>query len=296
MSESTRRTPPVPRRVRARPGGVAGGRTQEPTQLHTTTQAIVGLMGRDLRVLRREAVAFLTRTIAQPLLFVFVFAFVFPRIGQDIGGAAGAGDFAIVLVPGLVAVAIIFQGIIAVALPLSVEFGGTKEIEDRIMAPVRVEVVAIEKILFGAAQSVLAGLVVLPMVVLVPATPIALEVTSWPLLLTVVVLSALLSGALGLALGTYVSPRQIGLMFSLVVLPLTFLGAVYYPWAALDAIAWLQYGVLVNPLVYVSEGLRASLTPSIDTMPAAAFLSALVASLGALTMVGLRGFVRRTVG
>ncbi len=271
-------------------------RPDEPGALKATLQAIAGLMARDVRVLRRELASFLTRTVAQPLLFVFVFAFVFPRIGQDIGGAAGAGDFATILVPGLVAVAIIFQGIIAVALPLSNEFGGTKEIEDRIMAPVRVEVIAIEKILFGAAQSVLAGLVVLPMVVLVPATPVALQVTSWTLLGAVAVLSALLSGALGLALGTYVSPRQIGLMFSVVVLPLTFLGAVYYPWAALDTIPWLQIGVLANPLVYVSEGLRASLTPSIDTMPAVAYLGALVVSLALLTLLGLRGFVRRTVG
>jgi ABC-2 type transport system permease protein len=277
-------------------GTDAEPRPEEPGAVRSTLQAIGGLMARDLRVLRRELASFLTRTVAQPLLFVFVFAFVFPRIGQDIGGAAGAGDFATILVPGLVAVAIIFQGIIAVALPLSNEFGGTKEIEDRIMAPVRVEVIAIEKILFGAAQSVLAGLVVLPMVVLVPATPVALEVTSWSLLAVVAVLSALLSGALGLALGTYVSPRQIGLMFSVVVLPLTFLGAVYYPWAALDSIPWLQIGVLANPLVYVSEGLRASLTPSIDTMPAVAYLGALVVSLALLTWLGLRGFVRRTVG
>jgi len=273
-----------------------GSRPDEPGAVKATLQAIAGLMARDVRVLRRELASFLTRTVAQPLLFVFVFAFVFPRIGQDIGGAAGAGDFATILVPGLVAVAIIFQGIIAVALPLSNEFGSTKEIEDRIMAPVRVEVIAIEKILFGAAQSVLAGLVVLPMVVLVPATPVALQVTSWTLLAAVAVLSALLSGALGLALGTYVSPRQIGLMFSVVVLPLTFLGAVYYPWAALDTIPWLQIGVLANPLVYVSEGLRASLTPSIDTMPAVAYLGALVVSLALLTLLGLRGFVRRTVG
>jgi ABC-2 type transport system permease protein len=266
----------------------------EPGPWRSIAQAIVGLVLRDVRVLRREAAAFLTRTVMQPLLFVFVFAYVFPRIGQDIGGESG--DFATVLVPGLVAVAIIFQGIIAVALPLSNEFGSTKEIEDRIMAPVRVEVIAIEKILFGAAQSVLAGLVVLPMVVLVPATPVALQVTSWSLLAAVAVLSALLSGALGLALGTYVSPRQIGLMFSVVVLPLTFLWAVYYPWAALDTIPWLQMGVLANPLVYVSEGLRASLTPSIDTMPAVAYLGALVVSLALLTLLGLRGFVRRTVG
>lgn len=267
----------------------------EPGPVRAWAHTTGGLMLRDLRVLRRELPAFLTRTVMQPLLFVFVFAYLFPRIGQGVGAGGGA-EFATVLVPGLVAVAVIFQGIIAVALPLSTEFGGTKEIEDRIMAPVPVSTVAVEKILFGALQSVAAGVLVLPMVAAIPATPVALTVTSVPLLLAVVVLAALLSGALGLALGTYVSPRQIGLMFSVVVLPLTFLGAVYYPWTALGPVAWLQWLVLLNPLVYVSEGFRAAMTPSIPTMPPAIVLAALAVSTGLLALIGLRGFVRRTIG
>jgi ABC-2 type transport system permease protein len=266
----------------------------EPGPWRSAWQAVLGLVWRDLRVLRREAPAFLTRTVMQPLLFVFVFAYVFPRIGQDIGGPGG--DFATILVPGLVAVAIIFQGIIAVALPLSNEFGATKEIEDRIMAPVPVQVIAVQKILFAAVQSLFAGLLVFPMVVAIPTNPAQLEVASWPLLAAVATLAALLSGSLGLALGTYVTPRQIGLMFSVVVLPLTILGAVYYPWAALEAVPWLQVAVLVNPLVYVSEGLRAALTPSVDTMPPVVFLTAMAVFVAALGTAGLRGFVRRTIG
>jgi ABC-2 type transport system permease protein len=86
-------------------------------------------------------------------------------------------------------------------------------------------------VLFGAVQSVLAGLVVLPMVSLIPAARSRWRSRAWPLLVAVAVLSRCCPGALGLALGTYVNPRQIGLMFSVVVLPLTFLGAVYYPWS-----------------------------------------------------------------
>lgn len=269
----------------------------EPTRWQAALQATGGLMVRDARVLRREWAAFLTRTVMQPLMFVFVFAYVFPRIGQTVGGSTDGGtQFATILVPGLVAVAIVFQGIIAVALPLSNEFGGTKEIEDRVMAPVPVQVVALEKVLFGALQSVLAGLVVLPMVMAIPATPVSLAITSVPLLLVVVTLAALLSGALGLTLGTFVDPRQIGLMFSVVVLPLMFLGAVYYPWTALEAVPWLQTLVLVNPLVYVSEGLRAALTPTVDTMSPLVFLTAMTVSLAALLLAGFRGFTRRTVG
>jgi ABC-2 type transport system permease protein len=80
-----------------------------------------------------------------------------------------------------------------------------------------------------------------------------------------------------------------------VVIPITFLGCVYYPWARLDAVPWLQWAVLLDPLVYVSEGLRAALTPEVGHMPAPAFLGAIGLSLVVLTWAGVRGFLRRTI-
>jgi ABC-2 type transport system permease protein len=259
-------------------------------------RVMLGLALRDLRVLRRDWAEFLTRTLMQPLLFIFVFAFVFPRIGQTIGaGAAGEAGFATVLVPGLVAIAVLFQGITAIALPLSTELGGTREIEDRVMAPAHVNVVAIEKVLFASAQAIIAGLVVLPILLLVPDAPVRLTIADPLLALLVIPGAALLSGAIGLALGVTVEPRRIGLMFSVVILPLTFLGAVYYPWASLEAIPWLQVLVLLNPLVYVSEGLRAVLTPSVPTMAPWAIVAVLYGYSGALLVYALRGFARRTL-
>ena len=259
-------------------------------------RVMLGLALRDLRVLRRDWAEFLTRTLMQPLLFIFVFAFVFPRIGQTIGaGTAGEAGFATVLVPGLVAIAVLFQGITAIALPLSTELGGTREIEDRIMAPAHVSVVAIEKVLFAAAQAVVAGIVVLPIILLIPDAPVQLALADPLLALLVIPGTALLSGAIGLALGVTVEPRQIGLMFSVVILPLTFLGAVYYPWAALDAIPWLQTLVLINPLVYVSEGLRAVMTPSVPTMTPWVIVTVLYGYTAVLLVYAVRGFTRRTL-
>jgi ABC-2 type transport system permease protein len=54
-------------------------------------------------------------------------------------------------------------------------------------------------------------------------------------------------------------------MFGFIVLPITFLGGTYYQWTrlspvAVDGVHWLQILVLVNPLIYVNEGMRAGLT------------------------------------
>jgi len=79
-------------------------------------------------------------------------------------------------------------------------------------------------------------------------------------------------------------------------MPITFLGCVYYPWAALNHLRWLQMLVLINPIVYMSEGLRASLTPSLPHMHPALILVMLSLSLAALSAMGIRGFLRRVIG
>ena len=260
--------------------------------------AFWGLMLRDFRVLRREIGPFIIRVAMNPLLFLFVFTYIFPRIGQSFGStsASGAMNFGTVLLPGLMAVAIMFTGIAAVALPLSTEFGITREIDDRVMCPLPVAGVAMEKICFSALQSIFSALIVFPLAYFIPAQPVHVHIGSYLLLGAVIVLSSLVSGALGLTIGTSVEPRQIGLIFSVVVVPITFLGCVYYPWALLSHVRWLQYAVLFNPIVYMSEGLRAALTPALPHMPSWLILAALVLSLLLLGSVGIRGFLRRVIG
>ena len=257
----------------------------------------LALLARDLRVLRRQLGQFLIRTIMQPLLFVFVFAYVFPKIGQGFRGGSTGISFTTVLVPGLIAVAINFQGIQAVALPLVQEFSYSKEIEDRVLAPVPVWMVGLEKIVAGAVQSLLAAGVVFPIVYLVHAHGAApkVHVHDVPVFVPALLFSCLLAAALGLFIGTVIDPRKITLLFAVVVIPLTFLGCVYYPWARLTPVLWLKYLVLLNPLVYMTEGLRTSLTPALPHMPVWAFMLALVGGSSALTAVSLRTFTRRVV-
>jgi ABC-2 type transport system permease protein len=275
-------------------------RSTEVSKTVLYVRAFAGLFLRDLHVLRRELFPFVIRICMNPLLFLFVFTYVIPHIS---GGtamnptAAMAGNaFSTVLLPGLMAVAIMFSGIAAVALPLAQEFGITREIDDRVMCPLPVPAVAMEKICFSALQSMMAAAIVFPLAYYIPATHPATHVASWPFLLLVVLLASLTAGALGLTIGTSVKPQQIGLIFGVVVIPITFLGCVYYPWAKLNDIKWLQIGVLFNPIVYMSEGLRAALTPSLPHMHPAMIVIMLLVALCLLTWLGIRGFLRRVIG
>ena len=264
------------------------------------TRAFVGLFLRDLHVLRREKFPFLIRVIMNPLLFLFVFTYIMPHIS---GGAAmnptaamAGANFSTVLLPGLMAVAIMFSGIAAVALPLAQEFGITREIDDRVMCPLPVAWVAIEKIVFSAVQSMAAAAIVFPLAYYVPATPVIAHVNSWPFLILVLALASLTAGALGLVIGTSVKPQQIGLIFGTVVMPITFLGCVYYPWAMLGKMPILQHAVLINPIVYMSEGLRAALTPALPHMGSGIIVAMLWFFLVLLTWLGVKGFLRRVIG
>ena len=231
--------------------------------------ALGALILRDLTVLRKNFGEFVGRTLIQPFLLVFVFLYVFPTIGQGIGGgggAAGESAFATVLVPGVVGITIMFQGIQAVALQLSAEFGYTREIEDRVQAPCPIWLVGVAKILSAAAQGVISALIVFPIAAVVHARGVHADLSfHWWIVVTIIPLACVAMTSLGLLLGTSFEARNIGLMFGFVVLPLTFLGGTYYEWTRLAPVKvggfpWLQTVVLINPLIYINEGMRAALT------------------------------------
>lgn len=265
----------------------------------SSSAAFVALLLRDVRVLGKNLPGLLVRIIMQPLLFTFVFAYVLPKTGMGLGGARPSSgiSFATVLVPGLVATSTFFQGIQSVALQLTQEFGYTKEIEDRVLAPLPVWGVAVGKIAAGALQSAIAAIVVFPIVLVVHAKGQSpqVQVHDAALLLAVLLVTCILGASFGLAVGVLVDPRQIPFVFALVVLPSTLLGCVYYPWSTLAAVRWLQVLVLINPMVYMSEAFRAVLTPSVHHMPLAVSLGAMLALTAVFVLVGVRGFRRRVV-
>jgi len=223
---------------------IGGGPTRSVAAASWT--ALGALLLRDVVVLRKHLWEFVLRTLIQPFLLCFVFLYVFPKIGQGIGGRnpAEQSAFATILLPGVI--------------------------------------------------------IVLPIASVVHAPGVEAHLTlHWLIILTFVPLACVAMAGLGLVLGTSFEPRNIGLMFGFIILPITFLGGTYYSWTKLSPVAiggwhWLQTLVLINPLIYVNEGMRAAFTdaPHMHLY----VIYPVVIAFGALFLaIGLRNFRRRVL-
>ncbi|HKN68328.1 MAG TPA: ABC transporter permease, partial [Gemmatimonadaceae bacterium] len=187
------------------------------------SKVFLALLRRDVTVARKELPFFLVRTIMQPLLFIIVFGALLPRMGF-VGAAYRAA-----LLPGILAISLTMSAIQAVALPMMQDFGWTKEIEDRLLAPVPTRVVAAEKIAAAVIQALIAGIVVLPIARIIMGPIPNLSFANTGAIIVIALLGATAFSSLGMWLGTAISPQQIGLMFSVIVAPMIFFGCAYYP-------------------------------------------------------------------
>jgi len=222
-------------------------------------------------------------------MFTIVFGYLLPKMGFVQRGYTGA------LLPGVLGVSLALASVQAVALPMVAEFGWTKEIEDRLLAPVPTWVIAIEKVLAGTAQGMIAALFVLPVARLIMGPIDALTASHLGLVIGMTLLGAFAFSAFGLFLGTAIRGEQIGLMFGMIVAPMIFFGCAYYPWRALAATPVVQVLVLINPLVYVSEGMRGVLTPALPHMSVLVVAGALIVLSAVFLALGLRTFDKRAV-
>jgi ABC-2 type transport system permease protein len=58
----------------------------------------------------------------------------------------------------------------------------------------------------------------------------------------------------------------------------------------------MKYAVLINPLVYVAEGMRAALTPGSPHMSLPIVVVALIGITAIFWTLGMRSFMKRAVG
>ncbi|MFN7997276.1 MAG: ABC transporter permease [Bryobacteraceae bacterium] len=263
-------------------------------QLGLAINAFFATLRRDLAVTRREMIPFLAQALIQPMFFLFVFCKILPGIGL------AAGNFASLLLPGIVGLTELMAAIQGVALPLVLDLGFAREIDDRILAPIPLWMIAAEKMLFAAMRGIVAGSVIFPAAWIMLGSRYAVRGDRIGLLIGMLVLAAFAGSGIGLLIGTLVKPEQISLMFTLILTPLLFTGCTYYPWSALTTVRWFQVITLFNPLTYAAEGLRYTMVPpvagrNVPTLPLHWVLLALFVTIGLCFLFGIRTFRSRVV-
>src|SRR3712207_6267734 len=254
----------------------------------TLFRSFRALLWRDVFVTGREFVTFLLQVVLQPVFLLFVFGKVLTELGFT------SNTYADVLLPGVVALAAFLTALQNTAFPLAIDFSFTKEIEDRLLAPLPTALVAVEKIVFATLRALVAALGMFPISWWVLGS---LPVT-WsdvPLLAVFLVLGSLVGAAMGMVLGTVVKPNRINVVFAFVLTPLLFTGSAQFPWPALESLRWFQVVCAVNPLTYVSEALRAEMAPGVPHLPLWLCALALAGFLVVFGVASLVGFRRRAL-
>jgi ABC-2 type transport system permease protein len=261
------------------------------SRTHLAFAAFIAILRRDLVVTGREFIPFLLQALMQPLFFIFIFGKVLPNIGL------AAPHFASLMLPGIVALTGMIAAMQGVTLPLVLDLGFAREIDDRLLSPLPVWWVALEKVIYGGMRGAVASTVIFPLGRIILGPGFEVRSDRIPELIGMILLTAAVGSTIGLLMGTVIRPDQISLMFTLIFTPLLFTGCTYYPWGALYRIRWFQVATLFNPLTYCAEGLRHAMVPS-DTLPTLntyVVLIALGLSVAIMFTLGTRTFYKRVV-
>jgi ABC-2 type transport system permease protein len=265
-------------------GDVLGRHSDKPS----VRRAFFAILGRDIVVTGNEIGAFLAQVLLQPLFILFVFGKVLADLGFT------TNNYALVLLPGVISLTSFLTALQSTSFPLAIDFSWTKEIEDRLLAPLPTDFVAVEKIVYATLRALVAAVIMFPLAYLMLGS-LSLSWSDLPMLAVFLLLGSLVGSAVGLTLGTFVEPQRMQLVFALVLTPLLFTGSVQFPWPALEHLRWFQVISALNPMTYLSEGLRGQMLPDTPHIPTWICLVALGGFLTVFTVTGAVGFRRRAL-
>ncbi len=243
------------------------------------------MIKRDLLIQARDKYEFIFRVAMLPFILIVIYGYVLPKIGIV------SADFPKYMFPGMVGMSLLLTGIHGTAVPLSMDFNNSREIEDRLQAPIDTKYIAISKMIVGMIESWIGALIVLPisLIFMNEYLSFSLSMNQILMLIGILILASITSATLGLLVGTIVKPMQIAAMFPGFLMPLVFTGAIFFTWNALSPLPIFKALVLINPLVYINEALRAIMYPTVASMP---LLISIAGMIGFTIFMGVIGFKR----
>ena len=249
---------------------------------------------RDIMVTAREFIPFLIQVLVQPLSLLLVFGRVLPGVGTT------QQMYPALFFPGVVALTIFLASLQAITLSLMFDLGYNREIDDRLLAPLPVSLVAVEKVVFATMRSLVAGGLTFPIAYAILGSGYQVRADALVPLISIMVLYALSSAALGLMIGAALPADKNYLVFGLIFSATLYTGCVYYAWTTISSIKVLQIITLFNPLTYASEGLRYAMVPAVNgqaypTLPIGWVLLGLSASFLIFLTIGIRIFHKKVI-
>ncbi len=237
-----------------------------------------------LRELRRyvRSRAQVVASLGQPLMYLLALGFGLGPVFRK----AGEGSYLQFVVPGVVAMTVLFSSVFSgMGLLWDRQFGFLKE---TLVAPVPRIQIMFGRTLGAATVAVLQGLLVL-----VVCFVAGFRVTSFARLPQALVFMALIAcafSALGTAIGSALENMQgFQLIMNFLVMPIFFLSGALYPLTNLPTV--LSLIVSLDPLAYGVDGLRAALI-GVSHFGAAVDAAVLVVVTCFLLMIGSRLFAR----
>lgn len=242
-------------------------------------------LSRDLRKDLDSLPSVIAELFLSPLLLLFVFGYILPAIGAVTPG------YVELLVPGLAVMAAFSSGISGTAISLLVDFHYTRELEDRLAAPVPRWWVAEAKMVRSAVRSSLGGAVFMGVAWAVAGVP---PVRYGAVLPVALVLAAVMGAGVGMTVATSVSVLNIDAVVAALVAFLSFTGCAQYGWSSLDQLVWFQKLTLLNPLTYAAELARSA--TSAAGLSAATCLCVCVLLTLVTWVVGSHRFARLVTG
>lgn len=192
--------------------------------------------------------------LIQPLLYLFV-------LGSGLGasmqmgppGAAPAFDYRAFIYPGVISLSLLFSATFAgITIVFDRQIGFFKAV---LVAPVPRSAIGIGKVVSGALQALMQGLVLL---CFLPFMKIQVSVMSIVLVIPAMVLAALTFSSLGVAMAArFTSTNVFPIMSNAVMLPMFFLSGSMYPLK--PAPVWMQRLAHLDPVAYAVDLLRGAL-------------------------------------
>lgn len=211
-------------------------------------EVIYGIWLRDVKKFWRER-SRLLGGIARPVLWLLILgSSLRPVVGNT--SLTGGHDYTQYIFPGVMCLTLIFASMqSAMSIIWDREFGFLKEV---LAAPVSRLAIILGKILGGATQATLQGVITLCFAPLIGLWPSPLMIVE------IVVIMFVVSFALT-ALGVVIASRMssfegFGTISNFVVMPMYFLSGAIYPTSS--APDWMKPLIAINPLSYGVDALR----------------------------------------